>query len=296
MRQQVIIFGSGGFIGGHLFAELSSLGRYKVTGLTSQQCDLLRYDNCRMLLESIQPGAILVFAAGVTRLVDNSVTVVEKNTRMVLNLCRIVEQTPISKFLFLSTIDVYGVNCNDIAIREDTPAGPDDYYALSKLISEQILLFLAHKRGFSLTIFRLSGIYGPGDAGKSTMYALTKSLLDDGQINIFGKGESLRDFVWVSDLSRLVGMVLQQKVSGVYNIATGNSCTISTIAKKLIQHHGSGRLHYVQENKEEAQRAKYLSFDTAKLKNDFPGHRFVSLDDAIKQYLRRLDEWPPKTA
>ena len=135
--------------------------------------------------------------------------------------------------IFFSTVDVYGVN-PELPISELSPVNPNDFYAKAKLDSENILKKESELKGFNLTILRLCGVYGKGDTGKSTINQLVSSAINDREINITSNPDIERDFILVNDISRIIEQIVDNKIIGILNIATGQSQTISFIAKKIV--------------------------------------------------------------
>ncbi len=288
MLRQIHIFGASGFVGNHLVVDLKRKGLWEVFGYSSQECNLLELDECLDLLSNVRPDSIFIFVSGVTRLVNNGFSGFEANTRMAQNMCQIIEKFPIAHLVFMSSIDVYGADCSNGYIDEYLLPDPADYYAVSKLASEQILKIGAKQSNFILTIFRLSGVYGPGDSMKSTINTMTESLLATGNIKIFGSGGNLRDFVWVKDVSELVAMTIQNSMSGVFNIATGDSQTIHNIAKKIVNKCQRGEILFEEVKVSLPKRVEHLRFNISKVKESFPDFKFTSLDDGIGFYVSSL--------
>lgn len=67
----------------------------------------------------------------------------------------------VKKFVYGSTIGVYGSQANGLALDENSPPRPDNHYAVSKLEAEQVVRRYADR--LSVTIARISETYGPGD-------------------------------------------------------------------------------------------------------------------------------------
>jgi nucleoside-diphosphate-sugar epimerase len=187
--------------------------------------------------------------------------------------------------VYLSSVDVYGLVEDGRKLNEESHLAPVDFYSLSKQVSEFLLTKGCAVSGTLLTIFRLSGIYGPGDKDNSTIYKLVSSACDKKEIVIHGHGTVQRDFVYVADVCWLVRAALERNVAGIYNVATGKSYSIKTIAgilRELMPFDFSIRFREAENG---ISRAESLQFDVAKLQRGFPDIRLSDLRAGLSLYL-----------
>ena len=158
---KIVVLGNSGFIGKYLYDKLSI--QYKTYGLSSVECNLLNIDEVKKTLVVLKKNDILILCSSITRLMENSIESMNKNILMAQNIALVINNIKIKQLIFLSTIDVYGVNIIDEYISEDTQLNPYDYYATSKVVSEFILRKVCKENNINLFIARLSGVYGHGD-------------------------------------------------------------------------------------------------------------------------------------
>ena len=114
-----------------------------------------------------------------------------------------------------------------------SPEGSKDFYAKAK----SNVTFLKKEsdiKRFNLTILRLCGVYGKGDASKSTINRLVSSAIVDRRINITSNPDIERDFILVNDISQIIEKIVDNEIIGTFNVATGQSHTIFSIAKRII--------------------------------------------------------------
>jgi len=110
------------------------------------------------------------------------------------------------------------------------------------------------------------------------------SAINDGKINITSSPYIERDFILVDDISRIIEMIVDNEITGIFNIATGQSHTISVIAEKIFSILKFKSDINIQ-NKIVNDRALKLQFDTSALSNNFKDFKMTSLDDGLINYI-----------
>lgn len=273
-----------GFLGARLEACLHGAGHAVLT-LDRSFCDLLNPARVREVLHAVPPGASFFLPAAVTRLRFNDRRAFDQNLRIVQNILDALPSQA-RHIVFISTIDVYGVSPGD-PILETTPVDPDDHYAMAKAAGEFLVRKEAEGRGIGWTVFRLSGIYGPGDEGKSTIHRMTAAALGARKVLLTGDPQVERDFVWVEDVAFLAERAVRERVVGIYNVATGRSRTIAEIAGTVAAAVGP-EVSVVQERFQAGKRASRLRFDVSRLCRAFPEFRMTPLEEGVTAYVSRL--------
>ena len=86
-----------------------------------------------------------------------------------------------------------------------------------------------------LCIVRPTLVYGQGDPhngyGPNRFLRLIKK---NGKISLFGKGEELRDHVWINDVSIAISKLIMKRKTGKFNLVTGKVISFNNIAKQII--------------------------------------------------------------
>ena len=292
--RQVAILGAGGFIGGYLARRFSECPEWDARAFCSAQCDLLRPESIREALGGLARGAFLVVAASVNRLRENSFGALAKNVAMAENVARFLAEGAIAHVVFLSSADVYGLEPAGGTIREELIPDPADHYAISKIASESLLRGATRRAGAALTVFRLSGVYGPGDDGKSTINALVRSARSTGTITIDGDGSARRDYLHVEDVFQAAKSALEQRITGTVNLASGESHTIAAIAamvRDALSETVTVKLRPAA--LPQVRRIQDMRYDLALLRRLFPCLRSTQVGDGIALYC--ADEGTPRT-
>jgi len=285
MTKKIIILGSNGFIGNNLLKFFSLKSSYEVRGYSSKECDLLSLESINNALSSVNSDHVIIMTSSINRLKENTYNSMTKNISMAENIGRFIEKHHADYFIFLSTVDVYGFVKSKI--NEKLLPDPKDYYAISKLSSEFILKKYCSNNNIPLLVLRLSGIYGTGDDGKSTINRIIESIATTNKGTIWRNGTDKRDFVYVDDVCNIIDMAIQKKIDITLNVATGKSYSISQIFEIIKACYPRDFIvEYKTKEKNSEERVKNMIYDTSLLTKTFPGFRFIDLQKGIPLYLR----------
>lgn len=241
----VVIFGVNGFIGSHCATQLMASG-YNVYGVdvqaksnTSGVTYFQSIDSPTLLKSLFSEHQFLacVNAAGaavVGASFNDPLNDFELNVHLVMRQLEAIRlYQPAVKFIQFSSASVYG-NPKVLPVNEQAPIQPISPYAYHKHLAETICHEYMEMFGVKTVIFRIFSAYGPG---------LRKQLLWDiytkfkaGTISLFGTGNESRDYIFATDVGRAAQHAIEStEVQGVFNLASGEETTISTVADKLVQ-------------------------------------------------------------
>jgi len=287
-NKRIFIFGASGFIGKYLKNKFSSDNSIEVLGYSSKTCNLLSLSEIQQALSPVGPDDSVIIASAITRVRENSHESMMKNIQMVENLCQAISGKSVKHITFLSTIDVYGVDIGqDERINETFLLKPNDYYSVSKIISECLLKQTCSKQSIPLAILRLSGIYGPGDNFNSTIGFMVKSALKDKNIIIYNQGDDLRDFVYVDDIYQIIKSAINNKKDVLVNLATGKSFTIKEIVTLIKDFLPSPvEIKHKERESSDGKRVKNLQFDCSVIKKKFSDVNITNLKTGVRDYVK----------
>ena len=68
----------------------------------------------------------------------DNIDLFKKNMAMIMNLCRVIEERPIKRFIYFSSVEVYGDDIENTDITELTPVNPSTYYGVAKYAGEKL--------------------------------------------------------------------------------------------------------------------------------------------------------------
>lgn len=224
--RRVVILGNTGFIGARLEAVFHDRSPHlDVQGRSTASVNLTRPDEVASLADLFDLETAVVMCAAITRHVSDSLEAFWRNVSMVSNLCALLRERAVARFVFLSSAAVYGEDVHNTSITEQTPVHPTSYYGIAKYSSECLLRKAVEggPRG-SLLILRPPLIYGPGDRGAPYgPSGFVKAALRGEPIVLWGDGHERREFIFIDDLVGLTHRLTFDDYAGVLNVVSGQS-------------------------------------------------------------------------
>ena len=148
----------------------------------------------------------------------------------------LVKQSSISKikgFIHISSQSVYDAQRKEPATEDDVPK-PNSKYGLAKYCCERIVESNLEKHNIQFTNLRLGSLTGENFTYRLT-HRIVKSLINDGSININGKGNQVISYLEgrvAADM--IISLIDYDQWSTIYNIGSSNSYTLSEIANTII--------------------------------------------------------------
>lgn len=261
--RRALVFGGGGFIGGHLVRRLKDEGCW-VRAVDLQRP---RYAACpadELTIGDLRdPGTAVAGLAGgfdeVYQLAadmggagfissgDNDADIMRNSASINLNVLTACRRAQVGRIFYSSSACVYPErnqsdpehpNC-----REDSvyPAAPDSEYGWEKLFSER--LYLSHGRNHALAvrIARFHNIFGPqgswNDGREKVPAALCRKIAlapPGGELEIWGDGRQTRSFLYIDDCLDAVLQLMRSDCAEPLNIGSDQMVTIDELARMLM--------------------------------------------------------------
>jgi dTDP-glucose 4,6-dehydratase len=143
-----------------------------------------------------------------------------------------------SRFLHISTDEVYGTLENTGLFTEKTPYAPNSPYSASKASSDFIVRSYFHTYGMNVVTTNCSNNYGPKQHNEKLIPTIIRKALAGEQIPIYGDGKNIRDWLFVLDHCKGIDLAFRKGKSGeTYNIGGRNERNnleiVNTICKIL---------------------------------------------------------------
>ena len=128
------------------------------------------------------------------------------------------------RFHHVSTDEVYGsLTSTSSAFTETTPYSPNSPYSASKASSDHLVRAYAHTYGLPVTISNCSNNYGPYQFPEKLIPLMLIHALDGKPLPVYGKGENVRDWLYVEDHCRAIDAILTKgRVGETYNVGGEN--------------------------------------------------------------------------
>ena len=184
------------------------------------------------------PGhdAVVHFAAEshVDRSIDDPFAFVTTNTFGTSVLCDVALRAEVSKFVHISTDEVYGT-IDEGSYSETDVLTPRSPYSAAKAGSDLLALSYHTTYGLPVVVTRCSNNYGPYQFPEKLIPLFTTNLLDGKTVPLMGDGGNVRDWIHVEDHNRAAHLVFERgEVGEIYNIGAHNELTNRDITMRLL--------------------------------------------------------------
>ena len=139
-----------------------------------------------------------------------------------------------ARFHHISTDEVYGALGATGEFREDTPYAPNSPYSASKASSDFLVRAYHHTYGLNTTTSNCSNNYGPKQHNEKLIPHIISCALAGKSLPIYGRGENVRDWLYVMDHCRAIDLIFHQGRAGeTYNVGGHNERNNITIVKTI---------------------------------------------------------------
>jgi dTDP-glucose 4,6-dehydratase len=136
----------------------------------------------------------------------------------------------------VSTDEVYGTLGSSGLFKETTPYAPNSPYSASKASSDFIVRAYHHTYGMNTVITNCSNNYGPKQHDEKLIPTVIKTAINLKSIPVYGKGENVRDWLYVLDHCKGIDAVYHKGKSGeTYNIGSNNEQKNIVLVNKLCE-------------------------------------------------------------
>lgn len=256
--------------------------------------DICDSEKVRETLASFQPDGIIHFAAEshVDRSIDGPMEFIQTNivgTSVLLNESLVYyknlsdERENIFRFVHISTDEVFGALGEEGKFTENTPYDPSSPYSASKASSDHLVRVWHRTFGLPTLITNCSNNYGPCQFPEKLIPLMIINAISDRPLPVYGKGENVRDWLYVEDHCEAIYSVLRNgQIGETYNI--GGNCEMQNIeiVKTICR-----ILDKSQPREDQKSYMDQITFVT-----DRPGHDFRYAMDITK--INRELGWKPK--
>ena len=252
---KILITGGAGFIGSNLVRFIIKNSEHTVINIdkltyagnlislkdiednskyTFEKADICDFDRIKNIFEEYNPDAIMHLAAEshVDRSIDGPSDFINTNIVGTYNMLQISynyykkldsEKKKKFRFLHISTDEVFGSLGKEGFFTEVTPYSPRSPYSASKASSDHLVRAWYHTFGLPTLITNCSNNYGPYQFPEKLIPVVILNAINGKRIPVYGKGDNVRDWLYVEDHVRAMLKVLESgKIGETYNI--GGNC------------------------------------------------------------------------
>jgi GDP-D-mannose 3', 5'-epimerase len=256
---KVLVTGGGGFIGGHLVAELIRKGHadirvvdckplsewYQLFPQAENICaDLRDLTACRAAARGARYVFNLAADMGGMGFIETHRAECMLSVLISTHMLMASQEAAVERYFYSSSACVYAAEkqtvADVVALREDDayPAMPEDGYGWEKLFSERMCRHFREDYGLTSRVARYHNVYGPigtYDGGREKAPAaicrkvIEAKLSGSGQIEIWGDGQQTRSFMYIDDCVKGTLLILQSDVIEPLNLGSDQLVTINQL-------------------------------------------------------------------
>jgi dTDP-glucose 4,6-dehydratase len=210
-------------------------------------------------------------------------------------MCDLATQVGVERFLHISTDEVYG-SIEEGSFSETDGLSPRSPYSAAKAGSDLIAMAYHETYELPVVITRSSNQFGPYQFPEKIIPFFVTTLLEGGNVPLYGDGLNIRDWLFVRDNCRGVDLVLRQgSVGEIYNIGAGNERTNREITDTILAALGKDEssVDYVEDRKGHDRRYSIVT-DKVNALGWSADHTFAdAIDETIKWYVDNEAWWKP---
>jgi len=260
MKNKILVAGAGGFIGGHLVAELLRKGHtdiravdikpfdewyQKLPAVENIQLDLQLKDACEKSAVGVHTIYNLAADMGGMGFIENNKGLCMLSVLINTHLLMAAHAAGVKRFFYASSACVYAgdkqTDPNVTGLREADayPAMPEDGYGWEKLFSERMCRHFSEDFKLMTRVARFHNVYGPNgtyDGGREKAPAavcrkvITAKLTGKHEIEIWGDGHQTRSFMYIDDCIEGIERIFNSdKVTFPINLGSSEKVSINQL-------------------------------------------------------------------
>lgn len=233
---KIAILGSEGFVGHNLVRGLKSkfdiiasdIVNFSDQDVKYVKSDITQFDEIKSITTGVDVIINLVAHTLVSSF-DQVITNAKVNIIGMLNVLEAARLNNVKKILFPSASSIIG-ETRENPVTEKHIATPKTAYGVSKLACEHYLRIFHELYGIDYVVFRFFNIYGPYQIN-GLIPSIFSKLEKKEPITIFGKGDQIRDYVYVEDIINFFNKAATSNIANnhIVNMGTGQGATVKDV-------------------------------------------------------------------
>lgn len=246
---KIYIAGHNGMVGSAILRKLKNKGYKNIIFKNSKELDLRIQKNVNEFLSSENPEYIIDAAAIVGGIWANNeyrYKFLMDNMLIQNNLINASINNKIKNFIFLGSSCIYPKLATQPMKEEYLLSGPleetNQWYAIAKISGVKLIDAIRRQFGYNYVSLMPTNLYGPNDnydlKTSHVLPALIRKIheakLHNRDVELWGTGKSLREFLHVDDLADAVSLIMNSKSNEyLYNVGSGLEISIDSLAKLI---------------------------------------------------------------
>jgi GDP-D-mannose 3', 5'-epimerase len=315
---KVLVTGGGGFIGGHLVADLLRAGHSDIRVVDCKplsewyqlfrqveniRADLQQLDACRDATCDVRYVFNLAADMGGMGFIETHKAECMLSVLISTHMLVAAREAAVERFFYSSSACVYAAekqtNADVVALRESDayPAMPEDGYGWEKLFSERLCRHFREDYGLTTRIARYHNVYGPCgtyDGGREKAPAaicrkvIEAKLSGGGEIEIWGDGNQTRSFMYIDDCIIGSRRILDGDETEPLNLGSDRLVTINQLVD-IVEAIGGVKLKRVY-NLSAPKGVRGRNSDNTLIKDRLHWAPTITLEDGLEQTYRWIHD------
>jgi len=280
-----------------------------------EKLDICDAEAIRGVFSKYQPAAVVHLAAEshVDRSISGSNVFIQSNVVGTFNLLEAAREYLDAhqhlreegfRFIHVSTDEVYG-SLGEIGLfSETTPYDPSSPYSATKAASDHIAKAWHRTYGLPVIVSNCSNNYGPYQFPEKLIPLTVLNALHGQPLPVYGNGSNIRDWLFVDDHARALGMILEKGLPGeTYNVGGRNERRNIDVVKQIcgclneLRASELGHERFITYVTDRPGHDQRYAIDAAKLEMELGWRAQETFETGIKKtvrwYLENTDWWKP---
>ncbi|MBF0274564.1 MAG: NAD-dependent epimerase/dehydratase family protein [Nitrospinae bacterium] len=298
---KVAVLGGDGFLGSHMVDQLYTLGhditvfdrfplgetknlKHLKGKVSFVKGEFGNIETLKEVFEGVDVAYHFISCTNPATSWNNPLFEVEENLLHSLRCFEVAVKMGVKKIVFPSSGGtVYGKQTSINS--ENTLPNPFNPYGITKLSTEYFLNYFKEHSNLNYDVYRISNPFGPRqpmDQPQGVIAVWMKSILEEKELKVYGDAKTVRDYVYIKDVSYLMTHSLKDlHSSGTFNIGSGKGVSILELLdvfKKVIDK----PFTYELSDKRNFDNSSAI-LDSTKLLGEFKGFTLQNIEEKIKE-------------
>lgn len=251
-EKKVLLFGSNGLVGSSVKELFEKDKNVELIAATRDDADLFNYDSTRNIIEDNKPNIIINSAAKVGGIYANNkyrTTFLLDNLKININILEACINFPNIKIINLGSSCIYPLDAptpiKESSLLDGKLEETNSPYAIAKIAGIELGRSLHSQFGHEVINLMPTNLYGPRDNFSDLNSHVIPGLIQrihnakikkDKNVEIWGSGKPLREFLYVNDLADAIKFIINNNVRDeLINIGSGEEITIKDLANLICE-------------------------------------------------------------